>query len=213
MRLCFMVLHSNLWTVSLSLLCFVRIFNVSRTGVVCLDLWSNSSNRKDRLHWLYRVHRLYRVYRMWRPTDPFLHQEYRRNSKTSITRTRITRIRRQLEVCKTPFPCLKFYWNLPLTRTVFRFPSVFELPGSTVILSDRFLKRLHIAKTKSIVQKEITLKSSWTYRHLSLHSDRVWQRASIAITTKLTNIQMEPIRFSELKKVSETTFKCYKIQG
>ena len=98
MRLYFIsfVKPTIIWTLFLSfrLLCFVRIFNVIRTGVVCLDdyevKWMSKnppsttaivSNRKDRPYpfvpsqsrfrlyrecMLYRLYRLYRAHRMYR---------------------------------------------------------------------------------------------------------------------------------------------------
>ena len=98
MRLYFIsfVKPTIIWTLflSFSLLCFVRIFNVIRTGVVCLDdyevKWMSKnppsttaivSNRKDRPYpfvpsqsrfrlyrecMLYRLYRLYRAHRMYR---------------------------------------------------------------------------------------------------------------------------------------------------
>ena len=63
----------------------------------------------------------------------------------------------------------------------------------------RFMKAIaETAKNTSVVQKESTDKSSWTYRHSSVHSyiecDNV---LPLPVTTNLTNTQMERICFRE----------------
>ena len=83
MRLNFIVQYgqATFWTLFVSLLYFVRIFHVIRTGVVCPSLMYevkstsesppsttaiSASNRKDRLYRVFRVYRLYRLYKVYR---------------------------------------------------------------------------------------------------------------------------------------------------